>query len=143
MHAKVFEYGLSYRIYDKMIEYAGNYLDRMSALTRVRTVGPFVEARVDFRNVESCKEAGFRLNPISMDIFARARQVHPSMGRKSAEKFDYIPFSEIVEPDPNFLRIGDCVTYRDLDHFSICGEKIVGDSLVKRLSSYSVGGARD
>jgi len=141
--AKVFEYGLSYRINDKMIAYAGNYLERMSTLTRVVWLGPFVEARADFTNVEELAKNGFRLNPISMDIFAALDASIRRWVENQPRKFDYIPFSEIVEPDPNFLRIGDCVTYRDLDHFSICGEKIIGDSLVKRLSSYSMGGARD
>jgi peptidoglycan/LPS O-acetylase OafA/YrhL len=135
--AKVFEYGWNYRIYDKMIAYTGNYLEQMSTLTRVVWLGPFVEARVDFRDIKVLAKTGFHLNPVSMNIFETLDGAIRRWIERVPSKFDYISFSEIIKPDPNFLRIGDCVTYRDLDHFSVCGEKIVGKSLKQRLSSYS------
>ena len=36
--------------------------------------------------------------------------------------------------EKNFLRVDGCLTYRDIDHFSECGEVIIGNKLVERLN---------
>jgi peptidoglycan/LPS O-acetylase OafA/YrhL len=137
--AALFEYGWKYRISDKMIANTIDYLEEMSALTRVMWLGPFIEARVDFRNIKKLAQTGFRLNSVSMDIFAALENAIRQHIEHRHTHFRYIPFSEIVKSDREFLLVGDCLTYRDLDHFSVCGEQIIGEQLKSKLSSYSAG----
>ncbi len=132
--ASVFEYGWNYQIYYKMIEFTENYLENMSGLTHVIWLGPFVEARVNFREVGTFAKTGFHLNPMSMYVFDALEKAIGQSVSSRPRKFKYISFSEVVKPDRDFLRVGDCLTYRDVDHLSVCGEKIVGENLKSVLS---------
>ena len=37
--------------------------------------------------------------------------------------------AEHLKIDEDFMRIGDCITYFDQDHFSSCGEQILSQTL--------------
>lgn len=92
-------------------------------------LGPFVEPMVNFRNIRYLESNGFVIPPKNIAAFDLLDQDISSFATKPENRFTYISLSKILGIEPAFLKQGSCVTYRDMDHFSHCGEKIVGDKL--------------
>ncbi|MGV7215891.1 acyltransferase family protein [Bradyrhizobium sp. UFLA05-112] len=132
----VLRFGGKYHFNDGAIDTTIDYLQAMSKLTNVIWLGPFVEARVNFNDLESMKrvaKAGFPLNRVSVDIFsALEKRIRDSVARQRRD-FHYLSFFDVVRPDAMRLLEGNCLTYRDADHLSVCGELIIGEKLKAAL----------
>jgi peptidoglycan/LPS O-acetylase OafA/YrhL len=134
--SETFYFGRRYTFDFGLIKGIADYLDQLSPMARVIWLGPYVEARVDFRNLKQIAKNGFKINPISLDAFARLEGAIEKYLSSGKHGFEFVPVGSLLKIDADFLLLGDCLTYRDEDHFSICGEKIVGERLKPALQRY-------
>jgi hypothetical protein len=51
------------------------------------------------------------------------------MTAEQAPQVGYVSLVQAFAIEPDFLRVGECVTYRDADHFTRCGEDILAQRL--------------
>ena len=47
-------------------------------------------------------------------------------------KIKFLPFSQLYLINKDFLFFNQCITFRDKDHFSNCGEDIIADEIRKK-----------
>ncbi|WP_119290992.1 acyltransferase family protein [Azohydromonas sediminis] len=100
------------------------YLERLGAQVPTVWLGPFVEARVDFRDFRLLK-GGLLINERSLDHFGRLDRWLIARVDELPRSFAYVSLVDIIGAQREFLRVGSCITYRDRDHFSACGEDLV------------------
>jgi hypothetical protein len=101
----------------------------------VTWLGPFVEARVSFRDLDRFRD-GYFLNPRSLEVFGALEaelQGPANRALRDSAGIEYVSLVDGLKITPDFLRQGECVTYQDVDHFSRCGEAIVGERLLPLL----------
>ncbi|WP_025037517.1 acyltransferase family protein [Bradyrhizobium sp. DOA9] len=128
----VLRFGGKYHFNERPIAKTIDYLQSLSKMTKTIWLGPFVEARMDFRDFESMKRVargGFHLNPPTVDIFSALDEHLRDKIRLQRGHFRYISFFDVIDQDARGLVDGDCLMYRDSDHLSVCGERIVGKDL--------------
>lgn len=104
------------------------YLNKLSKDFSVIWLGPFAESRVDFENYKSFR-SGFYMNENSIKLFKTLDDFLIQHIKNEENRFEYISLSSILDIEDNFLKTGDCITFRDKDHFSPCGEFIVGQKI--------------
>lgn len=132
------KFGGKYHFSDSGVASTIDYLQAMSRLTNVIWLGPFVEARIDFGDLELVKrvaKSGFHLNSASVEIFLALEKYLDAQISRQHRDFRYVSFFEIVRPESMTLMNGSCLTYRDLDHFSVCQERVIGERLRMVLST--------
>ena len=76
------------------------------------------------------------MNPVALDAFDRLDGIIEKRVAAKPHGFTFFSIGKVLKIDPNFLYLNGCVTYRDTDHFSACGEQIVGDRLKTPLTAY-------
>ncbi len=123
-----------FELHTPNIRETSKYLENLSSYVNVVWLGPFIEARVRFTDPRRFTN-GFKLNENSFAVFSKLDRDLGSLLSNQSVKFRYIPFSELIEINQDFLLVGDCLTYRDADHFSGCGEMIVGKRMHKVFSN--------
>ena len=130
--------GKKYEIDYINIRTTSEYLSKLSEFVNVIWLGPFAEARVDFKNLKSFVSKGFEMNMVALKIFDN---LESELGEFLAEKkypFKYVSLSKILEIDKDFLMLNDCLTYRDMNHLSVCGEKVVGEKIKSKLDGHLI-----
>ncbi|MBR0815048.1 acyltransferase [Bradyrhizobium diazoefficiens] len=128
----VLKFGGKYHFNERPIAMTIDYLQTLSKTTNTIWLGPFIEARMDFRDLEGMKRVarrGFHLNAVTVDIFSALEKHLRSKIVQQKRDFRYISFSSVVDQEAMGLLAGDCLIYRDSDHLSVCGERIVGNHL--------------
>lgn len=123
----------TYSIYDANIEKTARYLDRLAQSTKLVWLGPFPEARFDFKSIHKIAASGFAIPPHTLEIFTRLDDNLTQRIAANHHAFSYVSLVKILGITPDFLKQDACITYRDGDHFSICGEKIIGEKIKKSL----------
>ncbi|CAM8378723.1 COG1835 Predicted acyltransferases [Candidatus Methylopumilus planktonicus] len=108
------------------------YLEKMSKETKVVWLGPFPEARVDFKNFKAFRN-GFYMNPSSIERISDLDSYISERTSGEDYQFTYISFTKNIKIESEFLEISNCITYRDRDHFSKCGERAISKDLKKVL----------
>ena len=76
------------------------------------------------------------MNPVAMEIFEDLDAFIQKSVSSQPRTFVYVS-SRGIQPDS--MLVGDCLTYRDQDHYSVCGEKLVGENLKSILSAHGTG----
>ncbi|MBX3706005.1 MAG: acyltransferase [Pseudomonadales bacterium] len=119
-----FEPGAAFIVDEGNVTRVIEYLERLG--TRVPTVwlGPFVEARVELRDMRLLRQGVF-MNERSLSHFARLDAFLKERSGDAPHPFTYVSLIDIMDAQRDFLRVGSCITYRDRDHFSACGEDLV------------------
>jgi len=106
-----------------------DYLNEVDRWTRVIWLGPYVEIRDDFRDIERTLKAGVRIRPSEIELFAvldnELRRTHAAASGTS----EFVGFFDLVVLKPDSLLIDGCLVYQDSGHFSACGEEVVGREL--------------
>lgn len=114
-----------------------DYIHKLKKLgVNVLWVGPFTEARIDF-NSKKLLNGNFELNENSIQIFKKLENYLIEQVNKSPKLTpnEYLSFNKIIQIDKTFLFIEGCLTYRDIDHFSQCGENIISNKIKPILNS--------
>jgi len=129
-----FETDKPYQLLDRDIDAVMDYVVESNRDVKTIWMGPFVEARVNFKNL-SLMLRTHEINPNSIQIFKELDQHIIDMNNKRPERrrVKYISLVNALNLDGAFLRSGDCITYRDTDHFSLCGENILARRLKPTL----------
>lgn len=121
--ASMFESDALVTIRNNEIAGISSYLDALAAYAPTVWLGPFVEARARL-NFNYQGAPPMRLNPQSLNLFAKL-DAHLKDLATRQDRWRYISLVDAFALQPDFLQQGDCVTYRDADHFSLCGEDIL------------------
>lgn len=130
---ETFADGKKYEIHYKNIIKVSQYLSNLSEFVDVMWLGPFVEARVDFRANKKLASKGFEMNLSSLKVFAHLDNALEKFFAGEKYRFTYVSLAKILEIDKDFLVVDDCLTYRNEDHFSVCGERIVGEKIKRNI----------
>ena len=102
------------------------YLEKLSKSysVNVKWVGPFLEFRRRPLAVIGTDDLMF-VNPNSVRLFGDLEAAMIGILSSSSE-IEYLKFSDVFfEPIKPF--IGNCFVFRDTDHYSQCGEKIIAE----------------
>jgi len=131
-----FKEGEPYKIRGDYIESVIDYVNKINEKTKTIWVGPFVESRVNLLSlVFSVKNVKPELNSKSISIF---RELEVRIEDKIADELSnkgisYISLNKWMEIKKDFLLVGNCFTYMDVDHFSSCGEDLLAKSLKEKF----------
>lgn len=107
-------------------EAADRYLTGLSRFNRVTWLGPFPEVRIRVEDPGALVEAGLRIPSSRLALFDRLER--ELSGLAAADRpYRYVSLFERLDVQPEDLVIGDCLTFRDKDHWSSCGEEIFAD----------------
>ena len=120
------------------IEALHSFLERLSAKTRVVWLGPFIEGRVKLSNPAAFSE----IPTIPMESINKFTMLDRNLKEfieKKHTSFHYHSLVDLLKMSPDFMQVGTCITFRDVDHFSSCGEAIVAEKL---KSDRETGGFR-
>ena len=123
---------------DRNIEKIVEYLDNIGARARTIWLGPFVEARVEFADPQVIRAAALHpisINPKSLSQFAALEPVLRSHTLREGLRFQYRSLFDVLQISGDFLMTQGCVTYRDVDHFSVCGEDIVAAKIKRAVAN--------
>lgn len=126
---ELYQTGTPYVIDQVGIEADIEYLDKLSTHARVRWLGPYVEPRADLRFSRGRTLAEFHIGARALQVFADLDARIGARVQADNGTVEYIPFSTILRIEPDFLVQEQCLTFRDGDHFSVCGENLVGKFL--------------
>lgn len=106
-----------------------DYLNYLSSFTHVVWLGPYTEARVNLRNFRQFAINGFHVNKKSISNFRQLEVVLENEIANNKNIFSYVSLFSILKIKSDFLKVGECVTFRDTDHLSKCGELLVGERI--------------
>ncbi len=120
---KAFTEGAAFLVADDNIAGAIRYLERLAQIVPVTWLGPFVEARLRFEDLEYFT-SGLLINETSLAHFSKLDQTLKERTGAGAN-FRYASLVDFLAIGRDSLRSGDCITYRDTDHFSACGEDLL------------------
>jgi peptidoglycan/LPS O-acetylase OafA/YrhL len=104
------------------------YLQALSEKANVVWLGPFVEGRVILSNPRSFGDSLLIPAKSIAAITTLDKSIKDFVSSKPST-YRYISLAEILDIGPDSLKVGDCITFRDVDHFSKCGERLVGEKL--------------
>jgi peptidoglycan/LPS O-acetylase OafA/YrhL len=135
--SSIFDETGSYAVDIEGISRLGDYLSRLQEHTKVYWAGPFVEARVDLQSRNIVSQNRFLINENSLAIFKHLDDIIIDQLNKnnSYPPSRYISLVEWMGIEQGFLLQEDCLTYKDQDHFSRCGENILAERLKEKLQS--------
>lgn len=112
-----------------------DYLNEMSAHAKVIWMGPYAEARVDFQNA-GILSGQLLMRDKSLEQFQKLETELKRITDTPSSKFRYVSLADLLKFKPDFLRVGTCITFRDQDHFSRCGEDLVAEILRANTSRW-------
>ncbi len=131
----VFKDGEPYNIRTDYIDIVINYVNKLNSKTKTIWLGPFLEARVNLLSlVWSKKSIKPEINVKSFDVFDELElKIADRLDQEENKELGYISLNKWMDISSDFLLVGDCFTYIDVDHFSNCGEDILVKSLREKL----------
>ena len=117
------------------IEAAQAYLAALSDKSGIETIwlGLFPEYRRE-PSLAAFSENHLLMHPRSVAIFDRLNSFLDTRF-ETVDTFEYVAFRRMFQV-PDIVDTGDCFLFRDKDHFSTCGETMIGQTdAVRRLLS--------
>lgn len=110
-----------------------NYLEALAAKHKVEVtwIGPFTEYRNRPLTVIGATRAR-EVNPVSVAIFADLNRVLEDAARRSIH-IQFTPFGQIFY-EPYYAFDSECFMFRDADHYSRCGERVIAEKSRAALS---------
>jgi hypothetical protein len=121
--------GHGYKIDTDDVHKAYDYMRSLAAIVPVVWLGPFAEARVSFSDLVF-RDKPVQVNENSLLVFRDLEKYLASLmaSENNVASLRYISFTDFYKIGKDFLVSGDCITYRDKDHLSTCGEDIIAGS---------------
>tara|TARA_R110002020_G_scaffold219974_1_gene427841 strand:+ start:133 stop:2193 length:2061 start_codon:yes stop_codon:yes gene_type:complete len=116
-----------YELRPDIVSNVASYLETLGESYGIRFlwVGPFIEYRRD-PLTEAFRGGSLKINPTSERIFEKLDPMIGEIVGKFAT-IDYVAFSDLFEVPTDLIQ-GDCFLFRDDDHFSRCGERVIAGS---------------
>ncbi|MEL7345918.1 MAG: acyltransferase family protein, partial [Pseudomonadota bacterium] len=105
-----------------------SFLDTLAQRVPVVWIGPRIEARRDLTDIQSLRD-GLKMNPAAIEIYKTLDTALAPFVSQNAQGVTYQSSVDVLGSDPSFLHVEDCVTFADIDHYSQCGEALVGRML--------------
>ncbi|MAZ07084.1 MAG: hypothetical protein CMM99_01270, partial [Rickettsiales bacterium] len=109
-----------------------SFLSKINKKIEVLWVGPHIESHVNFSNLNSFNN-GFYINKNNIKLFSNIEHQVIKFLKNKKIVINFFPFSKIYKIDEEFLLFKECITFRDKDHFSRCGEDIIASSLNDKI----------
>ena len=126
-----------YEIYFENIKRTADYLESLPAKIRIVWLGPYVEPRVSFQNLREIRKNSFLINEQILKIFEDLDKKLLEYIASSSYRFTYISaVQQIKLGTETQLKMGNCITFRDHDHFSICGEALIGAKIRESITPF-------
>jgi peptidoglycan/LPS O-acetylase OafA/YrhL len=122
----------SYRILDNDIQFLLHYLNDMGRNVATTWIGPFPELRVEPTWIQ-VKANHVKPNPIVKKAFLDLEKKIIFYLKKQNNTFRYVSLSGILGYRQFEYKFEKCVLFRDIDHWSICGEEIFSKPINKSL----------
>ena len=122
----------SYRIKDDDIQFLLRYLNDMGGNVATTWLGPFPELRTDPTWIQ-VKTNQVKPNPIVKEAFLDLEDKIIFYLKKENNTFRYVSLSEILGYRQFEYKVGSCVLFRDIDHWSTCGEELFSLPINKSL----------
>lgn len=127
-----FQSQYSYSIVNNDIQFLIRYLNKMGKIVPTIWIGPFSELRVESTWVQ-VKTNTVRPNPIVKKAFIDLEKQISFYLEKYDKRFGYLSLLRILGDRQFDYRIGSCNIFRDVDHWSKCGEEIFSSQINKSL----------
>lgn len=115
------------------------YLDSLPLPIPVVWLGPYVEPRVSFQNMRTVLNDGLKIRGHILAVFQDLDAQLRGFFALQQYRFTYLSSVDLMRLGESDLKVGDCITFRDMDHFSICGEELFGPKLSSGLNSLLAG----
>lgn len=116
----------SFKILNQDIDFLSTYLNKMAQTVPTTWLGPFPEARINSTLPEVWARK-IHPNPVVKLAFLELENQINFTLQSSQHKFDYISLVENLGKQQYQIQIGNCLMFRDKDHWSLCAEKIYSD----------------
>ncbi len=129
-----FRPGAPFFVDGRNIERIDAYLNRLGGLVETYWLGPFVEARVDLNDLNVLRD-GLKILDQSLTNFGELEVELKSRTAAPENRYRYVSLFDILAIERDFLKVGSCITYRDKDHFSDCGEDLLAPKLKRAFES--------
>jgi peptidoglycan/LPS O-acetylase OafA/YrhL len=104
------------------------YLTRLRQLVDTVWLGPYAEGRLNFRDRAVLRRGPF-MSDVSLSQFGKLERELQRHMASDAWTFRYVSLHDLLGMQRDFMKDGSCLTFRDTDHFSICGETLVAGRL--------------
>jgi len=127
-----FESQNSYSIVNNDIQFLIRYLNELGKIVPTIWIGPFSELRIE-QTLFSEKANIVRTNPIVKKAFFDLEKQISFYLEKQDNRFYYLSLLRILGDRQFNFRIGSCKVFRDVDHWSKCGEEIFSSQINKSL----------
>ena len=105
-----------------------SFLSKINKNIEVIWVGPHIESHVNFSDLNSFNN-GFYISKNNIKLFNNIENLIIKFLNNKKILINFLPFSKIYKIEEEFLLFEECITFRDKDHFSRCGEDIIASSL--------------
>ena len=122
----------SYRIVDDDIQFLLRYLNNMGKIVATTWIGPFPELRVQPTWIQ-VKANQVKPNPIVKKAFLDLEKEIKFYLKKENNTFRYVSLSGILGYRQFEYKVKSCILFRDIDHWSRCGEEIFSLPIEKSL----------
>ena len=122
----------SYRIVDDDIQFLLRYLNDMGKIVATTWIGPFPELRVQPTWIQ-VKANQVKPNPIVKKAFLDLEKEIKFYLKKENNTFRYVSLSGILGYRQFEYKVKSCILFRDIDHWSRCGEEIFSLPIEKSL----------
>lgn len=100
-------------------------------------LGPWVEPAMSLRNLKALRGDRTHVVDVVSRNFIDLDRTLATDVRERLPTIRYISSIDLLAYDPKqYVLIGNCITFRDEDHFSECGEEILGARIVAGLESH-------
>lgn len=107
------------------------YLEKLNNYVNLVWVGPHIESHVNFTHINSFND-GFYIDKNNINLFNKMENLLINFLNTKEIKIKFLPFSQLYLINKDFLFFNQCITFRDKDHFSNCGEDIIADEIRKK-----------
>lgn len=122
----------SYHIVDADIQLLVRYLNEMGRQVATTWIGPFPELRVDPTWIQVKKDQ-VKPNPNVKKAFLNLEKKINFYLMKKNNTFRYVSLKKSLGYRQFEYRVGSCILFRDIDHWSTCGEQIFSLPIYKSL----------
>jgi peptidoglycan/LPS O-acetylase OafA/YrhL len=122
----------SYSIQVDDIQFLMRWLDDMGNSVATTWLGPFGELRVEPTWIQ-LKKNQIKPNPVVKQAFLKLEEEIRIILDEESHTFRYVSLSEILGYKQFEYKVGSCILFRDLDHWSTCGEKLFSSVVNQNL----------